>query len=504
VRPNNFRTCILDKRELSRRRRNDYVESDDEAQAPWVQAQLIADVEAPLNFVPMESSGDEYEGPAVIEDFSDDPGEGDVEMGDGEPASRRRLLSNRLRSQQTGDELLVLESLEETRTAPRNRRRRKKANLNLPARLQLLADDSDHSEGSLTSNMESLSCSASGYDLSEVESTSIISRTRSNSKNMRITSDSEDELVSSTPRRQQTLNVRNTVVRASDVSDAEFEEAIAAVDVPTPKKPKLGKFVGKAARKASLNWLLVDYPIWTPYRPQIGDIVYYIRAGHEKFAADVEPHIKIEVDLTLPEILLCKVKEIKYSLVPQLVCDITVAVYPALELPEDDAAETESTIVIRWFDIPKLPDFLILYDIYQDGLAQKFQMGDIVSARYGEKNLRAQVIIVTENETNWYRYQIEFEDADGVENFNPWELTVEGGTFSELSRLDDEQSERLKAIVENAMRDKQLSPFLEHIFQDYQGYLDTISYPMCMRLIYNRLLNGYYRHKEQVVWGTIS
>lgn len=429
--------------------------------------QTYYELEAPLN-IPMESSGDEYEGPTAIDDVSD-IGDGGAVTEDEEdqisPMNENQLVTGRLRSHQPehfgrSDNNMSIDNYIETSTALIRKTKRQKAKSFVPDDLEDFIQD-------------------------------------------------DEEEFESRPKRKRGTSSKKIVL--SEDSD-QFEESIAPIvahkefnprQIPKTSKTKITK---TKIRQSDMKWLLESSSIWTPYRPQIGDIIYYIKAGHVQFAETVSPFIKIYVDHELPEVLLCKVLEIQYQMLPTLVCDITVGVYPFLDFPENedrDQFENLPSLTIRFFYHENSPDFLILYSLFQDSLSQGLKMGDCVKLRYElDNNITAQVLVVNEESlTPWNRYQIDFQEVEKIENFNPWELTSLKGTFSGLPKLDVLERDRLLRVIDNALKDPLLEPFFNHVFNEIESYLDSVVYPLCIRLINARLKNDYYRNTAHVLWG---
>lgn len=426
----------------------------------------MQEFEAPL-FIPMDSSGDEYEGPEVRDEVSDEHvSEGEPEEGinsfvdyDVSPVDSIPL-TGRLRSQQPGP--IVgngIQSIPSVSAAAKPTRRKKRQ-----------------------SSIESVEAFISYGDGSENENENARpKRNRNTSKPIKVSSESGESPIE--------------------------EEMIHSTDFD-PRSPPISKIKipRTKIRQADMNWLLASSSIWNPYRPQLGDVLYYIKAGHIQFAADVEPFIKILVDHELPDVLLCKVQLIHFTLIPELVCDITLGVYPFLDFPEQmvDYEDTLPTLNIRWCQNGAKPDFLVLYNIFQDGVGNTFKMGDSVKIRYERCNVSAQVLIISELNTPWNRYQLDFQSVEKIENFSPWEVTSLDGKFSDLPKLEAFETQRLITILENALKDQKLEIFFNHAFNEIETYLESIAYPICIRLIHSRIKSNYYRQTEQVIWGIFS
>ena len=57
------------------------------------------------------------------------------------------------------------------------------------------------------------------------------------------------------------------------------------------------------------------------------------------------------------------------------------------------------------------------------------------------------------------------------------------------------------AIINEAIIDANLEPFVYQVpFDQVPRYLDLVAYPIHILLIKERLVNDFYRHKDQVVW----
>ncbi|KAJ3258064.1 Bromodomain and WD repeat-containing protein 1 [Boothiomyces macroporosus] len=334
--------------------------------------------------------------------------------------------------------------------------------------------------------------------------------------------DFEDELVSNKrsregerrtlPRRESRRAVSSQSIRRSsrllhsDSNNEEVEQSGSRViESDTDSEDSLVQPVKKKSkiepnRTPILEWLSTDKQSWTPYLPQIEDKIVYIKQGHANFVEKTKHTFKSKVDSSLPELLLCHVKEITWTPGNVVTCTITLSIYPALELSETPVDDLP-TITVTFFEAENVPDFLILWSEFQESMSRTWDVGDSVVIRYADSTSSGKILAVNETVSQWEKYTVQDEDDDSQITLSPWELCNPNSNFAEIETIPEPELSRIAALLLEKTDDPVFEPFMYQVpYEQYPDYLETIAYPMYISLIQSRLGNNFYRRVQQVAW----
>lgn len=220
---------------------------------------------------------------------------------------------------------------------------------------------------------------------------------------------------------------------SSSVLPAAASTSTAPAPYPYPtkgkRKSRKGDFDFDPDAYLPTDWVSEVRPTDTPYRPQVGDKVVYIQAGHKAWLRAVKEgvrgaHGEYEVypeppDLVnrvtrelpwerktanYPPIVFGVVKKIEYHVAPPAICRVDIEIHEntaASDNPEarspansdwsiqvlppvESLTPTTSVLKVVYFDKDDCADFLVLFDRYMAGMSTTFQMGDPVLVRYSD------------------------------------------------------------------------------------------------------------------------
>jgi hypothetical protein len=248
------------------------------------------------------------------------------------------------------------------------------------------------------------------------------------------------------------------------------------------------------------KWLTTTVPNWTPYLPQMNDLVVYVKEGHLHFAQKAASEYPFIVDETLPELLLGKVLSIQYTPGPIVICTICLGVYPEF-LPGDIPDENLSRIEISFADIPDCPDFLILWSEIEYAQQKCFQIGDSVIIRYPDSEYTGTVSQISEKPTPWEKYLVSFGNSNNLQSFSAWELRHENETFPEKQCVSEQDAQRILNGIDEFISDPYMEPFVYEIpYSSFPDYMTFVAYPIHVLLIKQRLENNFYRHVKVILY----
>ncbi len=269
----------------------------------------------------------------------------------------------------------------------------------------------------------------------------------------------------------------------------------------------------RGPRKVVEKWISTSVHHFAPYLPQMGDHVYYVKAGHLAFAQKVQAFIPIEVNEDLNEVIFGQVQNIEFKLDPILVCDLTLGVYPFMDTDNfsPDLTPDLPQITIRWFDFDGQADFLILYHDFKPSISKEWNVGDNLKARFEDsEGIPVRVISVSNERSPWRRYTVEYvetaDDSITTDAFSPWELCNLDENFPVIPKLALFERQRIREIVADTMSNSNLKAFVRAVrYKFIPEYLEIIAYPIYISLILNRLDHDFYRSTDQVMqdWATM-
>ncbi len=245
------------------------------------------------------------------------------------------------------------------------------------------------------------------------------------------------------------------------------------------------------------QWLTETKPVCSPYHPQIGDYIVYIKEGHLAFKEKTKNVFPIIVDDDLPEIFCGKVLEIVYNCGNIITCTITTSIFSHLEIDMNENQEDYPQTSLTVFDYKDALDFIILFQDFEISKTRTFNIYQNVFCRFPDGEYQAQIININNQNQYWEKYCVVFDDSEDIYHLSPWEMRPENGEFAKHPVIDSFRINKLISLFQNFLDDSELDFFTRPVdLKKYPTYLDYVAYPIDINLILNRLKNGFYRRLE--------
>jgi WD40 repeat protein len=315
----------------------------------------------------------------------------------------------------------------------------------------------------------------------------------------------------------------------------------AAVQPKRTKKTKIDIF--ESALQIDRSWLQMDTPQETLYVPQIGDHVIYFPQGHkehlQRFTEDVPPPWN-----SFPQkwpLVECVVREVSYRFPKDqelrwcnsIVAEVTLAIIgtPSKNAitvsgmylvsfvpPRATRNSTREQLIKVTLRNTQLPDFLVLFDIFQRTIKMAWHQGIQISVQYKEfhpesgdvifQEYQGKVVSLSNSDPEWPHSPWEALEVTWDDNKNesltidricPWEAKAvfSSHNFTAIgSKIDPAESIRIVSAVQSLLEQTQekYEPFQFEVDSSvYPEYYCLIALPVYVELIVRRLQNGYYR-----------
>ena len=275
------------------------------------------------------------------------------------------------------------------------------------------------------------------------------------------------------------------------------------------------------------EWLSIEDRRYSPYLPQLYDIVRYFPEGHKLFL-EHESREVFNSDLPweklrhLANVVCAQIVEMDFFVLEGLSCCSLVM----HQLSDDSIVETRDGLgllkgerfAVTFYDMDCVPDFIILACRYEWAMKNTYKIGDIVQVIYGheERYIGKITGVPARRKSPWQSYTVEWLNLDDPpEKCSPWELEPieneeENGYFCRESLPENGMmtfchffnvlyvamailEDGLKKLMKSDKAEFLLKPVDYSMFPDY---LETVAYPMYLEMIYSRLVNGFYRRSE--------
>ncbi|KAG0023305.1 Bromodomain and WD repeat-containing protein 3 [Entomortierella chlamydospora] len=286
---------------------------------------------------------------------------------------------------------------------------------------------------------------------------------------------------------------------------------------------KKGKAVVRDEKAAELykwfpsDWIKVNEPRKTPYHPQIGDYVVYFRQGHSiylketplrsKLNLKIVPYIK---DTRLPWATFGRVSRITYNVGPPTWCTITLEeqfLTSTFGLPPNpEFTASRRRFEVEFHDLGDVPDFIVLYDVFQEGMNAHYVVGEQIWASFDGSAYPGTIsnqVIEDENlpDSMWMAFEISWPDNNEVTNLSPWEIQREEqeDESPQIETIPPEEYERIEEIMQHLLQMDEFQIFKSSVdFEAYPDYCKTVAYPICLESIQERLSSNFYRRSRAV------
>ncbi|KAF9361877.1 Bromodomain and WD repeat-containing protein 3 [Mortierella sp. AD094] len=286
---------------------------------------------------------------------------------------------------------------------------------------------------------------------------------------------------------------------------------------------KKGKAVVRDEKAAELykwfpsDWIKVNERRKTPYHPQIGDYVVYFRQGHSIYLKETPLRSKLNLksvpyikDSQLPWATFGRVSRITYNVGPPTWCTITLEEQILASTfglpPNPEFTASRRRFEVEFHDLGDVPDFIVLYDVFQEGMNAHYVVGEQIWASFDGSVYSGTISDqVKEDESlpdsMWMAYEISWPDNDEVTNLSPWEIQREEQEEDSLQSetIPSEEYERIEEIIQHLLQMDEFQIFKSSVdFEAYPDYCKTVAYPICLESIQERLSSNFYRRSRAV------
>jgi len=280
------------------------------------------------------------------------------------------------------------------------------------------------------------------------------------------------------------------------------------------------------ATAESPDWLSISDRRYSPYLPQIYDMVAYFPEGHRTFLAKearpqfhehLQPYVSTAAGnrRSQQSPVIAQVVDIQFFVLPDRPwCQLTLIPLDDSILLSDEQQQqalrsdfaSPDRFVIKYYDMEDIPDFLILASRYQWSLGQDYHVGHLVRVLYGHDEIYSGRITRagSRRRSSWQCYTIEWLTlTDPPEDCSPWELEPVDDTGSAFQPYSCHESipEPILRLLSDGLhsitQSRRAHPFIAPVdYRAYPDYLLAIAHPMYLELIQRRLQNGFYRRLE--------
>ncbi|KAF8937340.1 Bromodomain and WD repeat-containing protein 3 [Dissophora ornata] len=286
---------------------------------------------------------------------------------------------------------------------------------------------------------------------------------------------------------------------------------------------KKGKAVVRDEQAAELqkwlpsDWIKSNEPRKSPYHPQIGDYVAYLRQGHSLYLKEtplrsklnlkIAPYIK---DPSLPWVMFGRVSRITYNVGPPTWCTVTLEEqilssawgYP----PNAEFTASRRRFDVEFHDLGDVPDFIVLYDVFQEGVNAHYDVGEQIWASFDGSIYSGTIsdqVIEDQSlpESFWMAYEISWPSNEDVTNLSPWEMQRDEQEEESMNRevISGEEFQRIQEILGHLLHMEEFQIFKFSVdFEAYPDYCKTVAYPICLQSIQERVSSGFYRRSRAV------
>jgi len=278
------------------------------------------------------------------------------------------------------------------------------------------------------------------------------------------------------------------------------------------------------------EWLTRTTPQFSPYVPQIGDIVMYFVQGHELYINEVKEKKMYETDeKTLPwnkseslEAVQCATvvgASISFSdKQPPRVINVRLQI-----LNPETLEATSQRISVKFHDVDGIADFLILKQHYDQALERAWEPGDrfrcFIDDAWWPGTVVKREPFDSRHETSPFQcFIIRWENGESQERLSPWDLFPCEDDSSD--DMDDDNPVKTPLYKPNAdewathgvdVERGRLLSGLDTLMQmdvtiqfrspvQLAWYPVVIAYPIDLGTIRERISNGYYRRSNALKW----
>ncbi|XP_073258237.1 PH-interacting protein-like [Porites lutea] len=312
------------------------------------------------------------------------------------------------------------------------------------------------------------------------------------------------------------------------------------------KKPKVDEVQELLTLYQPPDWLTCTVNRISPYVPQLGDEVYYLRQGHELYVKevmatkcyDINPKKQCYYKLRLKAEELCRIVSLHYSAGPPTLCCLKLAL-----INPETGSSTGATFTVKYHDMPDVLDFLILRQTYDQSISRNWRPGDrfrsVIDETWWAGEITDRSPFQTEFVESHFQCFTVTWDTGEVERMSPWDLQpvterdpgnpdlsaqdtdASGAATSNIPLTDEERlllayepedsdwlgegrdamTERLVAGLEALSQLNFAGPFVYPVdVHAYPDYWTVVPYPTDLSNLREKLLNKYYRRVAALQW----
>ncbi|EDO38859.1 predicted protein, partial [Nematostella vectensis] len=300
-----------------------------------------------------------------------------------------------------------------------------------------------------------------------------------------------------------------------------------------PKKPKLDNIDDVLQFYNPPEWLMCTQPCLSPYVPQIGDEVYYLRQGHERYVKEVmrrkiydtNPKKQCYYKLGLEAVELCRIVSLHFSssngVPPTLACLKLALISP------DTGIHTGASFTVKYHDMQDVLDFIILRQYYDRSIDRNWQEGDrfrsIIDDSWWAGVITERSPLQEEYPDSQFMCLTVEWDTGETERMNPGngDETTSGAATSNIPLTDedrqalayepseadwfgegrDEMTSRIMGCVDRLCELSLAGPFVYPVdVQAYPDYWSVVPYPIDLHTIIEKLGNRFYRRANALIW----
>ncbi|KAF9581332.1 Bromodomain and WD repeat-containing protein 1, partial [Lunasporangiospora selenospora] len=263
------------------------------------------------------------------------------------------------------------------------------------------------------------------------------------------------------------------------------------------------------------DWIKTNEPRKTPYHPQIGDYVAYLRQGHSHYLNETPLRPKLDLKLapflkdpSLAWVTFGRVSRITYNVGPPTWCTITLEeqILPSSYgyTPDPPFVPSRRRFDVEFHDLGDVPDFIVLYAVFQEGMNAQYAVGDQIWTTFDDNAYSGTITeqVVEDQafpESLWMAFEVTWPSNDTT-NLSPWEMQrEENEESSNQESIPEDEYERIHEVIQHLLQMEELQIFKSSVdFAEYPDYCKTIAYPMCLESIGERIASGYYRRSRAV------
>ncbi|KAI8822580.1 uncharacterized protein EV422DRAFT_405161 [Fimicolochytrium jonesii] len=251
----------------------------------------------------------------------------------------------------------------------------------------------------------------------------------------------------------------------------------------------------------------------SPYLPQIGDFVAYVKQGHIDFvkqAVDEGYKVDCPPGEHRGEVVYGVVDKLYFSPGEPVKCTLSLHVHDEevrsfgpvpdrRRLTPVAKGGRKDILKVQFWDLDGITDFILLFEHYRDAVLEDWEEGAAVIVDYPDKPYDGRIQAIYPRESPWNKYLIRWDEGGEPLAVCPWELRKLDAELEDVppERLSGDDMQRVCDIIDNWKSRDGMEFFLNEVdYETYPSYLTMIAYPMFVDLIRDRIRGGFYRRLE--------